>query len=152
VDGDAWVPPPASMTAGGRGLLAVAEAVEETAEEATFAGKGGAGRRRDDALAGYGLVIFGAGDGVDNLGLIEGLGAFDLGHVADENAVAHDLGLEGRRTVGVPFGFAAAWQRHTHAELAGGAEEMSVYATVTKGVGHPAGPEFVHVRKGKARS
>jgi hypothetical protein len=29
---------------------------------------------------------------------------------------------------------------------------MSVDATVTKGVDHPAGPEFVHAKEGSARS
>ncbi len=60
-------------------LLAVAEAVEETAENAPFAGKGKGGRRRCDALPGDGLAVVGAGDGVDDLGFAEVLGAFDLG-------------------------------------------------------------------------
>ena len=88
----------------------VAEAVKETAEHAAFAGKGGAGRRRDGALTGNGLVVIGAGDGVNDLGLVEILRAIDLGHVADEHAVAHDLGFEAGRAVGVPLGFAAAGQ------------------------------------------
>ena len=127
--------------------LPVAESVEETAEDATFAGEGGAGWGRDGALASDGLVIVGASDGVNDLGLVEYLGAFDLGHIADEHAVTHDLGFESGRTVGIPLGFTAARQRHTHAELAGATEQMSVNATVTKGVDHPAGPEFVHARK-----
>jgi hypothetical protein len=52
-------------------LLPVAEAVEETAEDATFAGKGGAGRGRGRALPGDGLVVVGAGDGVDDLGSLK---------------------------------------------------------------------------------
>jgi len=37
---------------------------------------------------------------------------------------------------------------HADAELAdAAAEHVSVDATVTKGVDHPAGPEFVHARK-----
>jgi amino acid transporter len=128
--------------------LPVPEAVEETAEDAALAGKGGAGRWRDGALAGDGLVVVGAGDRVDDLGLIEVLGAFDLGHVADEHAVAHDLGLEPGRAVGVPLGFAAARQRHADAELADAApEQVSVDATVTEGVDHTASPEFVHASK-----
>jgi hypothetical protein len=130
-----------------RASLPVAESVEETTEDATFAGKGGAGWGRDGALASDGLVVVGASDGVNDLGLLECLGAFDLGHIADEHAVTHDLGFESGRTVGIPLGFAAARQRHTHAELAGATEQMSVNATVTKGVDHPAGPEFVHARK-----
>jgi hypothetical protein len=62
------------------------------------------------ALSGDGLVVIGAGDGVDDLGFAEVLGTFDLGHVADEHAVAHDLGLQAGCAVGVPFGFAAAGQ------------------------------------------
>ena len=100
------------------------------------------------ALAGNGLVVVGAGDSVNDLGLVEVLGAFDLRHVADEHAVAHDLGFEAGRTVGVPLGFAAAGQRHPDAELAhAAAEQVSVDATVTKGINHPAGPELIHVRK-----
>ena len=130
-----------------RASLPIAESVEETTEDATFAGKGGAGWGRDGALASDGLVVVGASDGVNDLGLLECLGTFDLGHVADEHAVTHDLGFESGRTVGIPLGFAAARQRHTHAELAGATEQMSVNATVTKGVDHPAGPEFVHAWK-----
>ena len=131
-----------------RARLAVAEAVKETAEDAAFAGKGGAGRRRDGALTGNGLVVVGAGDGVNDLGLVEILRAIDLGHVADEHAVAHDLRFEAGRAVGVPLGFAAAGQRHPDAEPPdAAAEQVSVDATVTKGVDHPPGPELVHARK-----
>src|SRR6266567_5653399 len=136
------------MVPGAQPCLPVAEAVEETAEDAALAGKGGARWGRNGALAGDGLVVVGAGDGVDDPGLVEVLGAFDLGHVADEHAVAHDLGFEAGRAVGVPLGFAAAGQRHTDTELAdAAAEQVSVDATVTKGVDHPAGPELVHARK-----
>ncbi len=131
-----------------RASLLVAEAIEETAEDAAFAGKGWAVRGRDGALAGNGLVVVGAGDSVNDLGLVEVLGAFDLRHIADEHAVAHDLGVEAGGTVGVPLGFATAGQRHPDAELAhAAAEQVSVDATVTKGINHPAGPELVHVRK-----
>ena len=51
--------------------LLVAEAVEETPEDAAFTGKGGSGCRRDGALAGDRLVVVGAGDGVDDLGLLK---------------------------------------------------------------------------------
>jgi hypothetical protein len=47
---------------------------------------------------------------VDELGFVEVLGAFELGHVADEHAVAHDQGLQIGRAVGVPLSFAAAGQ------------------------------------------
>src|SRR5262249_36768926 len=47
-------------------LLPVAEAIEEAAEHAAFAGEGGAGRGRGRALCGDGLVVVGAGDGVDD--------------------------------------------------------------------------------------
>src|SRR6185312_11192511 len=131
-----------------RALSLVAEAVEEPAEDAAFAGQGRARPGRGRALAGDGLVVVGAGDGVDDLGLAEVLGAFDLGHVADEHAVAHDLGLQAGGAVGVPFGFAAAGQGHADAELAGArAQQVSVDATVTKGVGDPAGAELVHGRE-----
>ncbi len=130
------------------GSLPIAEAVEEAAEDAAFAGKGGAGWGRNGALAGDGLVVVGAGDGVDDPGLVEVLGAFDLGHVADEHAVAHDLGFEAGRAVGVPLGFAAAGQRHADTELAdAAAEQVGIDAAVTKGVDHPAGPKFVHANK-----
>jgi hypothetical protein len=113
----------------------------------------GAGRRRGRALCGDGLAVVGAGDGVDDLGFGEVLGAFDLGHVADEHAVAHDLGLQAGCAVGVPLSFAAAGQRHPHAELAEApAQQMSVDATVTKRVGYPAGPEFVHAQEDSEHS
>jgi hypothetical protein len=129
-------------------LLPVAEAVEEPAEDAAFAGKGGARWGCDGALAGNGLIVVGAGNGVDNLGLVKGLRAFDLRHVADEHAVAHDLGFEAGRAVGVPLGLATARQRYADAELTDtAAEQVSVDATVTKGIDHPTGPEFVHARK-----
>src|SRR5215469_9825628 len=107
-----WYATAAGRTVGscdGPGSL-VAEAVEETAEDATFAGKGRAGCGCDRALAGDGLVVVGAGDGVDDLGFAEVFGALDLGHVADEHAVAHDLGLQAGCAVGVPLSFAAAGQ------------------------------------------
>ena len=59
--------------------LPVTETVKEAAEDAAFAGQGGAGYGRGGALAGDGLVVIGAGDGVDDLGLLEFLGAIDLG-------------------------------------------------------------------------
>src|SRR5215475_13051831 len=101
--------------------LPVAEAVDEAAEDAAFAGEGGAGRGRDGALAGDGPVVVGAGDGVDDLGLVEVLRAFDLGHVSDEVAVLHHLGFEAGRAVGIPLGLTPAGQRHAHAELLGAA-------------------------------
>jgi len=125
--------------------LPVTETVKEAAEDAAFAGQGGAGCGRGGALAGDGLVVIGAGDGVDDLGLVEILGTLDLGYVAHEHAVRHDLGLEAGRTVGVPLGFAATGKGHPDAELVDAtAEQVSVDATVTKSVHHPAGPEFVH--------
>jgi hypothetical protein len=134
--------------AGAGARLPVAEAVKETAEDAAFAGKGGGRCRRDGALAGDGLVVVGADDGVNDAGLVKVLGAFDPGDVADKHAVAHDLGLKADRAVGVPLGSAAAGQRHADAELAdAAAEQVSIYATVPKGVDHPASPEFVHARK-----
>ena len=130
----------------GLGLL-VAEAVEETAEDAAFAGKGGAGRGRDRALAGDGLVVVRADDGVDDLRFAEILGAFDLRHVADEHAVPHYLGLQAGCAVGVPFSFAAAGQWHANTELAAAcSQQVSVNATVTKGVGYSAGHELIHAR------
>src|SRR5260370_14403764 len=124
--------------------LPVAEAVEETTEDAAVAGKGGRGRGCDGAPAGDGLVIVGADDSVNDAGLVKVLGAGDPGHVADQHAVAHDLGLKAGRAIGVPLGFATAGQRHPHAELAdAAAEPVSVDATVTKGVDHSAGPAFV---------
>src|SRR5689334_11800823 len=126
-----------------RALLLVAEAVEEPAEDAAFAGQGRAPRGSGRALAGDGLVVVGAGDGVDYLGFAELLGAFDLGHIADEHAVPHDLGLQAESAVGVPFSFAATGQGHPDAELAQArAQQMSVDATVTKGIGDPAGAEL----------
>ena len=54
-----------------------------------------------------------------------------------------DAGLHERAVVGV----AAAGQRDTDAELADtAAEQVRVDAAVTKGVDHPARPEFVHTR------
>ncbi len=99
-------------------------------------------------LAGDWLVVIGADDGVNDAGLIKILRAFDPGHIADKHAVSHDLGFKAGRAVGVPFGFAAAGQRHADAELADArAEQVSVDATVAKGIDHPARPEFVHARK-----
>src|SRR5690348_270336 len=127
--------------------LPVAEAVEETAEDAAFASKRGTRLRRDGSLPGDGLVVIGTGNGVDDLRLVEVLGAFDLRHVSDQHAVEHDLRLEARRAVGVPLGVAAAGQRDTDAELVDtAAEQVRVDAAVTKGVDHPASPEFVHAR------
>jgi hypothetical protein len=133
---------------GRRSSLSVAETVEEPAEDATFPGEGGAGWRCHGPLASDRLVIVCPGDSVNDLGLVEVLGAVDLRHVANQHAVTHDLGLEARGTVGIPLGFAAAGQRYANAELAHATpEKVSVNATVTKGIDHPAGPEFVHARK-----
>src|SRR5215470_5431468 len=144
-----WTRPQLEAIAGDlRAWLAVAEAVEETAEDAAFAGEGRAGRGRHRPLAGDGLVVVGAGDGVDDLGFAEVFGAFDLGHVAHQHAVAHDLGLQAGGAVGVPLSFAAAGQGHADAEPAKApAQQVSVDATVTKGVGYSAGPELVHATK-----
>src|SRR5262245_13844629 len=100
-------------------LLPVAEAVEEAAEDAAVAGEGGAGWGRGGARGGDGLVVVGAGDGVDDLGFGEVGRAVDLGDVADQRAVAHDLGFQAGGAVGVPFGVAAAGQGYPDAELAG---------------------------------
>jgi len=82
---------------------------------------------------------------------IEGSEDFDEPQIVD--AIAHDLGFEASRAVGVPLGFAAAGQRHTDAELVdAAAEQVSVDTTVTKSVDHPPGPEFVHDRDPSARS
>jgi hypothetical protein len=89
---------------------AVAEAVEEPAEDAAFPGERGAGWRGHGPLAGDRLVIVCPGDSVNDLGFVEVLRAGDLRHVANQHAVAHDLGLEARGTVGIPLGFAAAGQ------------------------------------------
>src|SRR6266700_2874302 len=75
------------------------------------------------------------------------------GHDADEHAVAHDLGLQAGRAVGVPLGLATAGQRHADAELAdAAAEQVRVDAAVTQGVDHAAGAEFVHAGNDSARS
>ena len=133
---------------GRRLWLPVAEAVEEPAEDAAFPGEGGAGWRCRGPLAGDRLVIICPGDSVNDLGLAEVLGAVDLGYVADQHAVAHDLGFEARGTVGIPLGVAAAGQGDAHAELAdAAAEKVCVNATVPKGIDHSAGPEFVHAGK-----
>src|SRR5580704_16086364 len=133
---------------GERHSSSVTEAVEEPAENAAFPGEGGAGRRCHGPLAGDRLVIVCPGDRVNDLGLAEVLGAVDLRHVADQDAVAYDLGFEARGAVGIPFGVAAAGQGDAHAELAyATSEKVCVDAAVTKGVDHPAGPEFVHARK-----
>ena len=80
--------------------------------------------------------------------LVKFIRAFDPGNVADQHAVAHDLRLKTSRTVGVPLGFAAAGKGHADAELAIAAtEQVSVDATVTEGVDHSPGAEFVHPRK-----
>src|SRR6266702_4517154 len=133
--------------------LPVAEAVKESAEDTAFAGERRTRRGRDGALTGDGLVVVGAGNRVDGLSLVEVLGAFDLGHEADEHAVAHDLGLQAGRAVGVPLGLATAGQRHADAELAyAAAEQVRVDAAVTQGVDHAAGAEFVHAGNDSARS
>jgi hypothetical protein len=124
--------------------LAVAEAVEEAAEDAAFAGERGR-RRGGGALAGDRLIVVGAGDGVDGLGFVKVLGAFELGHVADQHAVLHDLGFETGGAVGVPLGVAATGQRDPDPVLTGaGPEQVGVDAAVTQLVNDPAGPEFVH--------
>ena len=125
----------------------VAEAVQETTEDSAFADQGGSRWRRDSTLAGDRLVVVGAKDGVDDAGLIKALGPFDPGHVANEHAVAHDLGFKAGCAVGIPFGFTTAWQRYTDAELADiPAEQVSVDTMVTKRVDYPPSPKFVHVR------
>src|SRR5262249_33362706 len=105
-------------------LLSVAETVEEAAEYAALADEGGSRGRRDTALPGDGLVVVGSGDRMHHAGLIEVRGAFDLGHVANEHAIAHDLGFQASRAVGVPLGLPAAGQRHPDAELADSASEQ----------------------------
>ena len=54
-----------------RDRLPVAEAVQETAEDAALTSKGWGRSGRGGALTGDGLVVVGAGDGVDGLGLVE---------------------------------------------------------------------------------
>jgi hypothetical protein len=138
---------PLDARLGERHSSSVTEAVEEPAEDAAFPGEGGAGRRSHGPLASDRLVIVGPGDSVNDLGLAEVLGAVDLRYVANQHAVAHDLGFQARGTVGIPLRFAAAGQGYPDAELTHAtSEKMRVNATVTKGIGHSAGPEFVHAR------
>jgi hypothetical protein len=92
---------------GRRPWLSVAETVEEPAEDAALPGEGLAGWRCHGPLACDRLVIVCPGDSVNDLGLVEVLGAVDLRHVANQHAVAHDLGFEARGTVGIPLGVAA---------------------------------------------
>ena len=123
--------PTVAIRRGCAAWLPVAEAVEETAEDAAFAGKGRARCGRVGALAGDGLLVVGADDGFNDAGLIKVLRAFDPGHVADKHAVADDLGFKAGRAVGV----------HSASRRPGSDTRTP------KGVDHPAGPEFVHARK-----
>ncbi len=131
-------------TAPGLGPLAVAETVEEAAEDAALAGEGGRGRGSDGALPGDRLVVVGPGDGVDHLSLVEVLGALDQRYEPDKHPIDHDLGLKPRRPVGVPLGLAPAGQRHAHAELHGPSVQVGVNTAVPKGVNHPPCPELIH--------
>src|SRR5205807_1582079 len=97
--------------------LLLPEAAEETAEQAALAGQRRRWRRCHRALGGYRLVVVGAGDGVDDLRLVEVLGALDLRHEPDEVPVLHHLGLEPDGAVGIPFGIAPVVQVHPHPEL-----------------------------------
>ena len=132
-----------SRRAGG---LPVAEAVDETAEEAAFAHEGGLRRGSGGALPGDGLVIVGTRDSVDYLGLVEVLRTLDQRHVPDEDAIQHDLGLKARGPVGIPLGLAPARQRHPHTKLAVPSEQVSVNAAIPKGVNHPARLELIHIK------
>ena len=124
-------------------LLPVAEAVEEAAEDAAVAGERGS-RRRGGALGRDGLVVVGAGDGVDDLVFVEVLRAFDRGHEPHEHAVLHHLRLKTGRAVVIPFGLAPAGQRDPDAEIDGPAEQVRIHAAVAERVNHPAGLELVH--------
>ena len=126
-------------------LLSVPEAVEKAAEEAALTRQRRGRRRRDRALPSDGLIVIGPRDSVDDLLLIEVLGSFDLGHIADKHPVLHHLSLKACGAVGVPLRLTAIVQRHAdpeliHAEL----RQMSVDAAVAQRIDHPAGPVLVH--------
>jgi hypothetical protein len=151
-----WGDPAGPRLPGGRrawagSSLPVAEAIPEPAEQPAFPGQGLGRWRRGRALAGDGLVVVGPRDGVDHLLLGEVLGALDLGDVADEVSVLHDLGLEPGRAVSVPFRYTPVRQGHPHPELKGADfGEVRVDATVAKRVGDPAGPILLHCPKIRA--
>src|SRR5205814_1750204 len=87
------------------------------AEEATLARQRGRRRRRGGPLGGDRLVVVGARDGVDDLRLVELVGAIDHRYVADEHTVAHHLRFKPGGTVGVPDRLPAVEDHDPHAEL-----------------------------------
>ena len=108
----------------------------EAAQEAALPRQRGRRRRRASALVGDGLVVVGPRDRVDDLLVGEVLRIRDVRHEADEYPVAHDLGLQPGRPVGVPDRVTAVGQGDAHTEL-GDAGPLHVG-------GHPPLPQGVH--------
>ena len=139
--------PPADDLSPAAAGLAVAEAVQEAAEDPALAGQRRGGRRCRRPLTRDGLVVVGPGDGVDDLLLVEVLRPLDLGHVTDQHPVPHDLRFKAGGAVGVPLGLAAAGQRHAHAVLVHTRlGQVRIDAAVAQCVGHPPGPVLVHAQ------
>ena len=130
--------------------LTVTEAVKEAAEDSALPGQRGSWRRLLGALAGNRLVVVRPGDGVDDLSLVEILGALNLRHVADQHAIPHDLGFKSRGAVVVPLGLTAAGQRDANTEVGCAAEQVRVDAAIAESVNHPPGLELLHLTNASA--
>ena len=125
--------------------LPIPEAVKKTAEEAPLTKQRRAGRRRGRPLPGDRLVIVGPRDRVDDLLLVEVVGAFDLRHITDKYTVLHHLSLKASSAVGIPLRFTAVVQRHAHPELIHpDLRQVAVDAAVAQRIDHSPCPILVH--------
>src|ERR1700710_1476443 len=97
---------------------AIPEPVHEPPEETALDRQRRLWRRRCGTLRGDRLVVVGTHDRVDDLVLAVVLRALDLGNETDQNAVAHHLGLQRGRAIGVPDRLTPVAQPDRHSELA----------------------------------
>src|SRR5579872_3616602 len=130
-------------------LGVVAEAVDEAAEDAALVGERRAFWRRLGALMAFWLVVVGAGDGVDDLGLVEGLRPGDLRDEAHQVAVEQDLGLQPGGVLGAPDGLAPVPGRHLdRVGVDAGLPQMRRDSAVAQRVGYPTGAVLIHDGQG----
>src|SRR5665213_919335 len=97
--------------------LLLAEAAEKASEHAACPGQGrdGAGCGRQPTRDG--LVVVGAGNGIDDLRLVEVVRTFDDGYESDQHAVAHHLCFKFGSVVAIPHCLATSGQSYAHADL-----------------------------------
>src|SRR3954469_13278371 len=95
----------------------LSETVEESPEHPSGTGERCGGGRGHGVLSGDGLVVVGARDHIDDLLVVEVLGAGNGWDETDQHSIAHDLSFQACRAVAVPDRLATAGNLDPDPEL-----------------------------------